>query len=89
MKIFSVKKKIEMMVPEQCMSLFSTRPSLVKMSLSDILDNVPDPFPSSATVYLGDELYHNPTTAALVRNYGLGCRGMRGLRVFNQILAYC
>ena len=69
MKVFSVVKKKELVIPEQCMALFSTRPRLVKMSLADIIENVPEPFPSQATVYFSDELYHNPATAALVRGY--------------------
>jgi len=67
LKVHSIKKKKEVIIPEHCMCLFSTRPRHVKLTLPSIIDNVQEPFPCAATLHLAEDLYHKPATAAMVR----------------------
>ena len=50
-KVFSLLTKSEKFLQDDCHAKFSTKPSLVRMHLPDILECVSHPFPSHAVMY--------------------------------------
>ena len=53
LKVFSVLSKTEKVLPEECVGHFSTKPSLVRMHLPEIIEYIQIPFPSQAVMYHG------------------------------------
>ena len=51
LKVFSMLSKTEKLLPEDCAGCFSTNPSLVRLSLADIVEYVPKLLPVRAVLY--------------------------------------
>ena len=64
--MFSLLTKQTFVLAEDCTALFSTRPSLVKMMVTDILDHVVNPFPSGARLFFNNKVFQDPVTAKKV-----------------------
>ena len=50
-KVYSLRMKTEMVLPEDCDVGFSTNPSLVRVHPSDIIEHIANPFPAHAVMY--------------------------------------
>lgn len=55
LKVFSFLTNTEKLLPDDCAGHFTTKPSLIRLHLSQISQGISDPFPSQAVVYLGAE----------------------------------
>lgn len=55
LKVFSFLSNTEKLLPDDCAGHFTTKPSLICLHLSQIIQGVDNPFPSQAVVYLGAE----------------------------------
>ena len=55
LKVYSMLSKTEKTLPDDCNGYFSTKPSLVRMQLSEIIEYVPKPFPARAVMYSAGE----------------------------------
>ena len=69
LKVFSLLTKSDKILPEDCAGHFSTKPSLVQLHLPEIIQHIPNPFPSLAVMYStsGSTLQlHNPGTQSRV-----------------------
>ena len=51
LKVFSVLSNAGKLLPEQCQGEFTTKPSLVRLHLSQIVSNISNPFPAQAVLY--------------------------------------
>jgi len=49
--VYSMLSRSEKNLPSDCNGYFSTKPSLIRLSLLEIAINVPDPFPVEAVIY--------------------------------------
>lgn len=55
LKVYSLLSKTEKTLPDDCDGYFSTKPSLVRMHLPEIIEYVPKPFPVRAVMYSSGE----------------------------------
>ena len=55
LKVFSVLSKTEKVLPDDCAGHFSTKPSLVRMHLPEIIEYIQIPFPAQAVMYHGGD----------------------------------
>ena len=55
LKVFSLLTKSEKVLPDDCAGHFSTKPSLVRMHLPEIIEYVTNPFPTHAVMYPGSD----------------------------------
>lgn len=51
LKLYSITKLTEKIVPEECVADFSTKPSLIPLYLTEIAEYIPDPFPCKAVLH--------------------------------------
>ena len=51
LKVISMATMAEKLLPEDCVGYFSTKPSLVRLHLPEIIEFVPKPFPVRAVMY--------------------------------------
>lgn len=55
LKVYSLISKSEKTLPDDCDGYFSTKPSLVRMHLPEIIEYIPKPFPVRAVIYSARE----------------------------------
>lgn len=55
LKVYSFLTNTDKLLPDDCAGHFTTKPSLICLHLSQIIQGVSNPFPSQAVVYLGAE----------------------------------
>ena len=69
LKVYSMLTKSDKVLPEDCHGYFSTKPSLVRLHLPEIIQLVPKPFPVQAVMYIAGENASTAEQPAGIRMY--------------------
>lgn len=55
LKVFSLLSHTEKILPEECMGMFTTKPSLIQLHLPQIVQSISKPFPTQAVLYVNSD----------------------------------
>ena len=55
LRVFSLLTNAEKLLPEECQGKFSTKPSLVRLHLPQIVNSITNPFPVQAVLYVDNQ----------------------------------
>ena len=69
LKVYSRQMKIEKVLPEDFVGVFTTLPYLCRLYLAELMEHVPNFFPGKAILYLDTKDYYKPQPATQVPGY--------------------
>ena len=55
LKVFSLLTHTEKVLPEECIGMFTTKPSLIQLHLPQIVQSISKPFPTQAVLYVNPD----------------------------------
>ena len=55
LRVFSLQTNTEKLLPEECLGNFSTKPSLIRLHLPQIVNSITNPFPVQAVLYVDNQ----------------------------------